>query len=61
MATSKAAQKAVYKYEKENYDHVNLRMPLGTKDKINDVKNPDISINTYINEAINERLERDGK
>ena len=61
MAVSKAAQKAVYKFEKENYEHVNLRMPVGTKDKINDVKNPDMSINGYINEAIKERLERDGK
>ena len=33
MATSKAAQRAVNKYMRENYDRVNLTMPKGKKEK----------------------------
>lgn len=58
MATSKAAQKAVYKYEKENYDQVSAKFPKGTKDRI---KSTGKTVNGYINEAVIEKLERDGK
>ena len=34
MAVSKAQQKAVGKYEKENYDKVLLRLQKGSRDKI---------------------------
>ena len=32
MATTKASQRAVNKYMKENYDRINLTMPKGNKE-----------------------------
>ena len=46
---SRAQQKAVNKYMKENYDRVNLVMPKGE------------SLNGFINRAIDEAMERDGQ
>ena len=34
MAVSRAQQKAVNKYVKENYDRINVTMPKGKKDEI---------------------------
>lgn len=60
MATSKAAQRAVNKYMKENYDRVNLTMPKGKKDKIQEqADGQGMSVNAYINAAIDEKMERD--
>ena len=58
--TSKAQQKAVNKYMKENYDRVNLVMPKGRKDavKAHAEKNGE-SLNSFINRAIDETMERD--
>ena len=57
---SKAQQKAVNKYMKENYDRVNLVMPKGRKDavKAHAEKNGE-SLNSFINRAIDETMERD--
>ena len=57
---SKAQQKAVNKYMKENYDRVNLFMPKGRKDAIRThaEKNGE-SLNGFINRAIDEAMERD--
>lgn len=57
---SKAQQKAVNKYMKENYDRVNLVMPKGRKDAIRThaEKNGE-SLNGFINRAIDEAMERD--
>ena len=60
MAVSKAQQKAVNKYVKENYDRVNVNMPKGRKDQVKahaDSKGE--SLNTFINRAITETMERD--
>lgn len=60
MAVSKAQQKAVSKYMKENYDEVKIRMPKGKKAKIKayaDSKGE--SVNGFINRAIEETIERD--
>lgn len=60
MATSKASQRAVNKYMKENYDRVNLTMPKGKKEKIQEqADSQGMSVNAYINAAIDEKMERD--
>lgn len=60
MPASKAQQKAVSKYMKENYDVYQIRMPKGRKEII---QNAAIavgqSVNAYINQAIDGRMERD--
>ncbi len=61
MAVSKAQQKAVNKYMRENYDRVNLTMPKGQKDKIKaHAESNGESLNGFINRAISETMERDG-
>lgn len=62
MPTSKAQQKAVAKYMKNNYDNFQLRMPKGKKDKIKlHAENKGESLNGFINKAIDEAMERDKK
>lgn len=57
---SKAQQKAVAKYETENYDKFLIRTPKGKKDKIKGFADASHkSLNGYINEAIDEKMERD--
>ena len=59
MATTKASQKAVNKYMKENYDRVNLTMPKGKKDVIQlHAAQHGESVNAFINRAIDEAIER---
>lgn len=49
MAISKAQQKAVGKYERENYDKVLLRLPKGERDKIKaHAESLGVSLNAYI-------------
>ena len=60
MAVSKAQQRAVNKYVKNNYDEVKLRMPKGKKDVILAHAAPQgESVNAYINRAIDEAMQRD--
>lgn len=60
MAISKAQQKAVNKYVKENYDRVNVNMPKGKKEDVQaHAARHGISVNAYINAAIDEKMERD--
>lgn len=60
MAVSKAQQKAVNKYMKENYDRVNLTFPKGKKDLIKShAEARGESVNAFINRAIDETIERD--
>ena len=57
---SKAQQKAVNKYMKENYDRVNLTMPKGKKEKVQaHAEAHGQSVNGFINSAIDEKMERD--
>ena len=53
---SKAQMRATAKWEAENYDHVHLRLPKGTKDRITALGQ---SVNGYAVRAIIEALERD--
>ena len=60
MAVSKAQQKAVNKYMSANYDRVNLTMPKGQKDTIKaHAEKKGESVNSFINRAINETMERE--
>lgn len=60
MAVSKAQQRAVNKYVKNNYDEVKLRMPKGKKDVIQvHAAQQGESVNAYIIRAIDEAMQRD--
>ena len=57
---SKAQQKADHKYVKNNYDRLELTVPKGQKDIIKAAaENAGESLNTYVRNAINQRMERD--
>lgn len=57
---SKSQQKAVNKYMKEKYDRINLLLPKGKRDIVQDhVQITSESVNAFINRAINETIERD--
>ena len=60
MPVSKAQQKSVHKYVKNNYDRLEITVPKGQKDVIKKVAS-DIgkTLNSYVNEAINEKIQRD--
>ena len=60
MAVSKAQQKAVNKYRKNNYDLIQLTVPAGGKAVIKahaDSKGE--SVNAFIRRAIDETMERE--
>lgn len=60
MPASKAQQKAVSKYMKENYDEIKVRMKKGKKETIKahaDAQGE--SVSGFINRAIDETMERD--
>ena len=60
MPVSKAQQRAVSKYMKENYDVYQIRMPKGQKDIIKThAESRGESVNGFINRAIEETMERD--
>ena len=60
MTVSKAQQKAVNKYVKENYDRINVTMPKGKKEEIQACANRHgLSVTAYINAAIDEKMARD--
>lgn len=60
MPASKAQQKAVSKYMKENYDVYQIRMKKGKKDIIQaHAEQKGQSVNAYINSAIDEKMCRD--
>lgn len=62
MPASKAQQKAVAKYMKENYDNFQIRMPKGKKEQIKiHAEKQGESLNGYINRAIHETMERDNE
>lgn len=54
--TSNYTRKAVDKYQAK-FDRTSIRLPMGTIDQIKD-KYPDISINQYINNLINQDLNK---
>lgn len=60
MPASKAQQKAVNKYMKENYDRINLTLPKGRKEVIQAHSQArGESMNSFINRAIDETMAHD--
>lgn len=60
MATTKAQQRAVSKYMKENYDEIKVRVDKGRKDIIKaHAESKGESVNGFINRAIEETMERE--
>ena len=60
MPVSKAQQKAVSKYMKENYDVYQIRMPKGRKDEIKaHAEAQGESVNGFINRAIDNQISQD--
>lgn len=60
MPVSKAQQAAVSRYVKSKYDRFGLTMPKGKLDIIKaHSQAAGQSVNTFINQAIEERIERD--
>lgn len=60
MTVSKAQQASVNKYVKANYDRINVTFAKGRKAEIKaaaDARGQ--SVNAYIVEAVNEKMERD--
>lgn len=60
MAVSKAQQKAVNKYVRDNYDRVNVNMPKGQKETVKaHAEARGESVNAFINRAVLETMDRD--
>lgn len=60
MATTKAQQKAVAKYMKNNYDEIKVRVNKGTKQKLQEAAaEKGESINGYIKTAVQARYKAD--
>ena len=60
MATTKAQQKAVAKYMKNNYDEIKVRVNKGTKQKLQEAASEKgESINGYIKTAVQARFKAD--
>ena len=60
MPASKAQQRAVSKYMKENYDVFQIRMPKGRKAVIQaHALAQGESVNGFVNRAIDETMDRD--
>lgn len=57
MTVSKAQQKAVNKYVREKYDRINVNMPKGKKELIQEhASRQGMSVNAFINLAIDEKM-----
>ena len=57
---SKAQQKAVHKYVKENYDRLNISVPKGRKAELQEhAQQHGESLNGFVNRAIDHEMERD--
>ena len=60
MGVSKAQQKAVAKYMKNNYDEIKVRVSKGNKDIIKaHAENNGESLNGFVNRAIYEAMQRE--
>lgn len=60
MTATKAQQRAVNKYMKENYDEIKVRTEKGKKAKIKaHAESRGESVNSFINRAIDETIERE--
>ena len=59
---SKAQQKAVNKYVKNNYDRINVTFPKGQKEKLKEhAQKQDESVNAFIIRSVSETMKRDNQ
>ena len=58
LTVSEAQKKATEKYDKKAYDRILVKFPKGTKERIQNTGN---TVNGFINQAVFEKLERQGK
>ena len=59
---SKAQQKAVNKYVKNNYDRINVTFPKGQKETLREhAKKQNESVNAFIVRSVSETMERDNQ
>lgn len=57
---SKAQQKAVNKYVKNNYDRINVTFPKGKKEKLKEhAQKQGESVNAFIIRSVDETIKRD--
>ena len=62
MPVSKKQQACVNRYNAKAYDRVNLTMPKGKKEQVQDyAASTGESVNGFINRAIDEAMERGGQ
>ncbi len=62
MPTTKASQRAVAKYTRENYDRINVTLPKGQREEIKThAEKHGESVNGFIKRAIDETIERDNE
>ena len=60
MPASKDKIKAIDKYNKEHYERIEMRVPIGKKEKLAaHAKEYDGSLNKFLNRAVDEAMERD--
>lgn len=60
MPASKAKIRANAKYNKNHYERLEMRVPIGKKEKIVAyAKNHDGSLNKFLNRLVDEAMERD--
>ena len=58
--TTAAQQRAVHKYVKNNYDRLELSVPKGEKEEIQQAaKRAGQSVNAYVYEAVKRRMEQE--
>lgn len=59
---SKAQQKAVNKYVKNNYDRINVTFPKGNKERLKEhAQKNNESVNAFIVRAVTETMEREAQ
>ena len=60
MPYTKSQNKASQKYQKENYERINLAVPKGTKEyyRLKATEQGYASLNQFIKDAITEKIER---
>ena len=62
MPTTKAGQKAVNKYMRENYDRVNIMVPKGRREVWKEfAAKHGLSMNALVNQSVEEKIESDSE
>ena len=60
MATTKAGQRAVNKYVKNNYDRINFTISKGKKEVLQEIADAQgESVNSYIKKAVSARIKNE--